>query len=283
MKAKEKYNNIVYKIEELVLNASYKKDYEISKEAFESGECFIDDRAKNTLFYFLIGKTVIDYINERRMMAAYNHIITMKEKDFGKAIELSGVQDQPAFIKKFKKMFGMTPTRAFDEKDESKKLPVYDWDQILQEGRNIMLKLNENENVLRETRFGISKEMYIRAQRAENLQSFYKLNDLEAEFAFGLSDSHRVSLDAAFEYVYNYVWVYAEGKTQGSTETGTRDSRIKEDLLNEDTLYLYFNGEFSFDDIYILLLVKYCNQIKKDLREFDLTYLKECLKYIKPV
>lgn len=283
MQVREKYNNIVNKIEELVFNASHKKEREISEEAFEAGMCYIDDRSKNTLFLFLMEKTVVDYINERRMMAAYKHIITMKEKDFRKAIELSGVQEQSSFIKKFKRLFGMTPKQAFENKDESKILPIKDWDQISQEGKNIIIRLDEDENVLRETKFGISKEMYIRAQRAENLQSFYKLNDLESEFAFGLSDSHSLSLDDAFEYVYNYVWVYAEGKKPDDLEVTARDSRIEEDLLNDDTLYLYFDCDFSFDDIYILLLVKHCNQIKKTFRELGLTYLKECLEYMKPV
>ena len=281
MQAKEKFNNIVYKIEELVLNEEYKKDHEISEEAFTTGECYIDDRSKNTLFLFLIGSTVIDYINERRMMAAYKYLINMKKRSFGRAVDLSGVQEQPSFIRKFKKQFGMTPREAFLKKDESKILPIKDWDQISQEGKNIFVKLEEDENILREKRFGISKEMYIRAQRAENLQSFYKLNDLESEFAFGLSDSHSVSLDDAFEYVYNYVWVYAEDKVSEDADMKKRDVRIKEDLLNEDTIYLYFNRGLSFEDIYILLLVKHINDMKESWREVEPMYLQGCLQYMR--
>lgn len=283
MQAKEKFNNILYKIEELVWEAEYMKDYEISEEAFAAGGCYIDDRSKNTLFLFLIESTVIDYINERRMMAAYKHLITMKKKNFKKAIDLSGVQEQSSFIRKFRKQFGMSPTKAFDEKDESRILPIKDWDQISQEGKSIFVKLEEDENILREKRFGISKEMYIRAQRAENLQSFYKLNDLESEFAFGLSDSHSVSLDDAFEYVYNYVWVYAEDKVSDDADMKKRDVRIKEDLLNEDTVYLYFDCGLSFEDIYILLLVKHINDMKESWREVEPMYLQGCLQYMQRV
>ena len=166
MQAKEKFNNIVYKIEELVWEAEYMKAYEISEEAFAAGECYIDDRSKNTLFLFLVGSTVIDYINERRMMAAYKHLITMKKKNFKKVIDLSGVQEHSSFVRKFSKQFGMSPTQAFDKKDESRIFPIKDWDQISQEGKSIFVKLEEDENILREKRFGISKEMYIRAQRA---------------------------------------------------------------------------------------------------------------------
>lgn len=283
MQAKEKFNNIVYKIEELVWEAEYMKAYEISEEAFAAGECYIDDRSKNTLFLFLVGSTVIDYINERRMMAAYKHLITMKKKNFKKVIDLSGVQEHSSFVRKFRKQFGMSPTQAFDKKDESRIFPIKDWDQISQEGKSIFVKLEEDENILREKRFGISKEMYIRAQRAENLQSFYKLNDLESEFAFGLSDSHSVSLDDAFEYVYNYVWVYAEDKVSDDADMKKRDVRIKEDLLNEDTVYLYFDCGLSFEDIYILLLVKHINDMKESWREVEPMYLQGCLQYMQRV
>ena len=283
MQAKEKFNNIVYKIEELVWEAEYMKAYEISEEAFAAGECYIDDRSKNTLFLFLVGSTVIDYINERRMMAAYKHLITMKKKNFKKVIDLSGVQEHSSFVRKFRKQFGMSPTQAFYKKDESRIFPIKDWDQISQEGKSIFVKLEEDENILREKRFGISKEMYIRAQRAENLQSFYKLNDLESEFAFGLSDSHSVSLDDAFEYVYNYVWVYAEDKVSDDADMKKRDVRIKEDLLNEDTVYLYFDCGLSFEDIYILLLVKHINDMKESWREVEPMYLQGCLQYMQRV
>ena len=283
MRAKEKFNNIVYKIEELVWEAEYMKAYEISEEAFAAGECYIDDRSKNTLFLFLVGSTVIDYINERRMMAAYKHLITMKKKNFKKVIDLSGVQEHSSFIRKFRKQFGMSPTQAFDKKDESRIFPIKDWDQISQEGKSIFVKLEEDENILREKRFGISKEMYIRAQRAENLQSFYKLNDLESEFAFRLSNSHSVSLDDAFEYVYNYVWVYAEDKVSDDADMKKRDVRIKEDLLNEDTVYLYFDCGLSFEDIYILLLVKHINDMKESWREVEPMYLQGCLQYMQRV
>ena len=216
-------------------------------------------------------------------MAAYKHLITMKKKIFKKVIDLSGVQEQPSFIRKFKKQFGMTPREAFLKKDDSKILPIKDWDQISQEGKSIFVKLEEDENILREKRFGISKEMYIRAQRAENLQSFYKLNDLESEFAFGLSDSHSVSLDDAFEYVYNYVWVYAEDKVSDDADMKKRDVRIKEDLLNEDTVYLYFDCGLSFEDIYILLLVKHINDMKESWREVEPMYLQGCLQYMQRV
>ena len=281
MQAKEKFNNIVYKIEELVLEAEYMKAYEISEEAFAAGECYIDDRSKNTLFLFLIGSTVIDYINERRMMAAYKHLVTMKKKNFKKVIDLSGVQEHSSFIRKFRKQFGMSPTQAFEKKDESKILPIKDWDEISQEGKNIFAKLEEDENVLIEKKFGISKEMYIRAQHAENLQSFYKLNDLESEFAFAMSDSHAISLDETFEYVYNYVWVYAEDKVSNDVDAEKRDQRIKEDLLNDDTVYLYFNCGLSFEDIYILLLVKHINNMKESWREVEPIYLQGCLQYMR--
>ena len=278
MRAKEKFNNIVYKIEELVLNEEYKKDYEISEEAFAAGDCYMDDRSKNTLFLFLVGCTVIDYITERRMMATYKYIFNMKKKDFGRAVDLSGVKEQASLIRKFKKQFGMTPKEAFYLKDESKLLPVKDWDEISQEGKATFEKIDKDENVLREKKFGISKEMYVRAQHAENLQAFYKLNDLESEFAFALSDSHSILLEDAFEYVYNYVWVYAEDEEQNQEK---RDQRIKEDLLNDDTIYLYFNCGLSFEDIYILLLVKHINNMKESWCEVEPIYLQGCLQYMR--
>lgn len=280
MQAKEKYNNIIYKIEELVSNAEYMRDREISNKAFEAANWGINDRDKNTIFIFLMGRSVLDYITERRMMASYQYIISSEKPVYEKAISLSGVQNQPSFNKKFKKQFGITPRQAFVEKDESRIEPIKNWDFISQERQQLLVELDKNENALREKKFGISKEMYIRAQQAESLQSFYKLNDLEAEFAFNLSENQPVTIEESFEYVYNYVWGYVEEIFANEGNVEKRDERIEEDLLNDDTLYLYFECGLSFNDICSLFSIQYCLRMEKQLRQYDSSYLNGCVQYL---
>ena len=78
---KEKYNTIIQSIEELSKGIStdgmmeYLSEHEISERAFQSAGCLMDDRSKNVLFMFLNGMTVIDYIAQRKMMAAYRHLL----------------------------------------------------------------------------------------------------------------------------------------------------------------------------------------------------------------
>ena len=112
MTPKEKFNSIVSEIERLVKGIIDENEYiflkahEISDRAFKEGKCYIDDRSKNVLFQFLIGSTVIDYVNERKMMATYEYLISVDKKEKGKykvALEMSGVENQSSFIKKFNK------------------------------------------------------------------------------------------------------------------------------------------------------------------------------------
>ena len=153
----------------------------------------------------------------------------------------------------------MTPRQAYKKKDYSLVVPVKDWDRMSGEGHELFIDLQPTDSSEQETVFGIPKERYYLAKKAAEFQSFYKLNTEESEFAFDLSLKKEYPLDAAFEYVYDYVWQYIDGT---DLQEG-RDSRLMCDLSDEDVLYMYFSCGFGFDTIWELL--RKIRKIKKAL------------------
>ena len=281
MNTKERYNIIIYKIEELIKESAYLRDGEIGKQAFEAASYYVEDRVRNSIFCFLVGCSVPDYVSERRMMITYNYMISSPSPSHEKAIALSGVENHSSFIRKFKKYFGVKPSMAIKEKDSSKIKPVKDWDCISQESKELLMQYESNNEIFMEKRFGISKEDYIRVRLAENMQASYGLNDEEAEFAFELSESRDVSMNDTFEYVYNYVWPYIGANTLQEHDLEKRDKRLREDLLNEDTLFLYFEYNFSFEEILVLRVLKKLGYIEGLLQDYTLVYLRELARYMK--
>ncbi len=58
------------------------------------------------------------------------------------------------------------------------------------------------QTVITNTKFGISKEQYEKAERAASLQSIYDFEDELGEIAFYLSDRFNITLEQAFEIVW---------------------------------------------------------------------------------
>ena len=126
MRAEDKYNRIVEYIEAQVEGRP--ADYfsplpdpgETVERAFESGECaYVDERARNEIFKFLIGCTLKQYLNRRLMMRAYRELLEQEEYNPEPLINLLGVSSESTLYKKFKETFGMSPREAFEKKDRS--------------------------------------------------------------------------------------------------------------------------------------------------------------------
>ena len=283
MGPKEKYNLIINTIEELAKGRK-KGDiiesisaHDISDAAFQAASCeTMDDRSKNVLFLFLNNKTVLDYINERKMIAAYKMLLEAKEWNkhtVWKAVEMVGVSDEKALAKKFNKQFGISPKKAFSLKNYTLITEIRDWDLISKEGKGVFVNLGEE--VMEETKFGISKKEFMLAQTAANLQSFYNLNELESDLAFELHKEKDLPLEETFEYIYNYVWSYVD------TESEERDSRIVEDLTKWEVLYMYFECGMSFNEIIVVLYTLSKNQLPRQIGEADRKYLLGFRMYCK--
>lgn len=276
MGAKERYNTIINKIEELaqgIIKDGIVKSIpvrDISKQAFSAANCgMMDDRSKNVLFLFLTNKTVLDYINERKMVAAYKYMIISNEwsrDTIWTAVEMLGLSDEKAFAKKFKKQFGVSPKKAFDNKDYTIITEAMEWDAISEDSKRVFVDFGDNGMV--DTKFGISKEKFMIAHTAANLQAFYKLNDVESELAYDLYKQKKIPLEETFEYVYNYIWRYTE---EGSEE---RDSRLSDDLLLPEVIHMYFTCGMSFDDIVNVLISLKKSKLPRNIMDADKVYLK---------
>lgn len=281
MNAKERYNVIINTIEDLVQGKVKDGAIEvfapltISQMAFEKAGCYINERSRNVIFMFLMNKNIIDYIQERKMMAAYRCLVDSDEwnKDVvWDAIELAGVGDDKAFAKKFKKYFQVTPKWAFENKDMTLFVQMKDWN-ALDEGKIGYVEFEEKEMV--ETKFGISKEKYMLAYAAGNLQAFYNLNEIESELAFDLCQKESLSLEDTFEYIYNYIWSYIDEEKEG------RDEYLYEDLMNPDVIYMYFRCGMTFNEIILVLRTIAHYALPRKLESVDKKYLIGFWKYCK--
>lgn len=264
MNAKERFKIIVDSIEEMVKENTL-SNHEISDRAFDKANFPKEDREKNVLFEFLMEKKVLEYISERRLMTGYKYLLNEKDKDiaYKKANDLSGSSDQSGYITKFKKLFnGLTPLEARNLRDVSLFKSAPTWESLTGEDK-------ENEG-MKDTIFDIPKEHFAIVQKALNLQDFYSLNENESELAYTLYKDGK-DMEKAFEYIANYL----AGK-----DIEDRDARLKLDLLNDNVKYLYFDCNYGFDDIFIILLMQYLKQFSKPIREIDPLLITNCLKYM---
>ncbi len=285
MNAKERYNKIITTIEELVQGENIDgivipiPNHDISNKAFDAANCSkMSDNSKNVLFLFLINCTLIDYINKRKMVATYKEICDCKEWNSSiqnRIIEMSGLSDYPAFIKKFKKHFGVSPKKAFMNKETAIIPQIQDWDSINIDSKSMFVKFDEAD--MMNEKFGISREKFMAAHVAANLQSFYKLNDYESELAFKLAKDKKFSLEDTFEYVYNYVWSFID------EDSPERDSRLEQDLLKQEVIHMYFNCKMSFNEILIVLVALNECELPREIKDTNRLYLLGFRRFSKQI
>ena len=91
----------------------------------------------------------------------------------------------------------------------------------------MFVKFNEIDMV--DNKFGISKEKFMAAQVAANLQSFYNLNDYESEIAFKLAEDKELPIEDTFEYIYNYVWSFMDENSQREIRDWKRSAEARSD------------------------------------------------------
>lgn len=157
-------------------------------------------RSAKDVFRVVTGLTLRQYINERKMMAAYRHLIYSEKLDISGAYEIYGSGGHQAFDKSFKNYFGMTPTQAFERKDEShileplfmstidvrKELPTYTWTE---------------EMVNTDTIFGLPSSRYEEIVEASDLMALYDLDVKYGNIAFDEAHKHNWELKDAFRFV----------------------------------------------------------------------------------
>ena len=129
MNAKEKIEKIIFDIEELATNDCIKAS-EISE--IVAANLFMGYRELNDVFKFFTDRSLNEYIKERKMMAAYELLIEQDDFNINQCIDISGLDNQSSFGKKFKEVFGVSPYDAFTAKDQTRCLPPLSWNSIFE-------------------------------------------------------------------------------------------------------------------------------------------------------
>lgn len=199
MNLKERFDIIITEIENKATEPYGIKAINIAEDICQN--LYINIRDFNAIFKFLTDMSPLDYIRERKMMAAYKIIIEETEYNPDPAIEVSGLENQQSFGKKFKETFNITPKEAFEIKDDTLYTVPLSWDTI---STNVLENVNERFET-EEIKFGIERTQYNKIMEALDYQALYNLNDIQSEIAFQISKNDNKSLKEAFTLVYEYL------------------------------------------------------------------------------
>lgn len=198
MKAKERFEKIIQMIEAEARNPHIDLQELADKVAMQNGFALRD---LNTIFNFLTDIHIRAYIKERKMMAAYSYLISWNELRINDAVAISGKGTASSFNRAFKETFGITPSEAFRDKDETRIVPPLNWDVISCETEYPLAAEEEVEQMNNRNVFGIPKAQYDRALEATELAEFYEFEQQESNVAFDLATALEQPLKATFRFV----------------------------------------------------------------------------------
>lgn len=265
MNAQERFECYTNEIEAMAEKSESLKPSKIAEELIASHGIGI--REINAVFVFLTESSLINYIRERQMMAAYKAIIYSEKFNVEIGISITGYSDQSAFSKAFKERFGMTPKEAFENKDYSKYIEKLSWNALAKD-----VSLFEHSNIEVKpvkTRFGISEEQYQIAKRAADLQALFDLDDHQSEIAFELAKMLDVDMKIAFEYVAEFCF----GLFIGSSSKLS----LSESSIFMKIAYIYFN---VIPNIYTAWkLIDVIDKYQYTLSDFTPDFLKMYVRY----
>ena len=200
MNAQERFECYTSEIEKMAEKSECLKPNDIAEELISSHGIGIRDI--NAVFTFLTESSLIYYIRERQMMAAYKAIISSEKFNAEVGISITGYSDQSAFGKAFKQRFGITPKEAFEKKDLSKYIEKLTWDALAKDA--VLFEHTEIKVKPVKMRFGISEEQYRIANYAADLQVLFDLDDYQSEKAFEFAGIMNLDMKLAFEFISEY-------------------------------------------------------------------------------
>ncbi len=241
-------------------------------------------RDLSTVFMFLTGQTLLQYIKERKIMASCGSIINSNKFDVQTAVTISGLGDQSALNKVFKKTFGYTPKEVFGRKDSTMIKLRMTWDQM---GNTEITPVHESTetNALRKTKiFGIERSKYDQIKEIIELQIIYGFDELQSETAYAIHSNYDLPLKDTFQFVSEYH--YNEGPTELDEEDFAIMSReeyfetfIKEDADDPEIRYIYFNGDMASIYTVFHVLEKLHNAGENDATQLDIDVINVCAYY----
>ncbi len=256
MNAKKRYNAMIDAVEEKIQDSRL---YASEAAAAVARSCGMSLRDLNAVLSCLTGMTAVSYVKHRKMMAAYRYLISgnRTKPDMNTAVEMSGLDNQSSFIKKFDSQFGMTPREACLRKDSSLyEEPLY-WDLISGDSAGTPMDTAEKRNTGEEQAiFGLSPVQYSHALQAIELQEAYGFSQEYAQIAFEVSQTLDTGMQEAFAFLDSVQTYLAEQNEDGAdflTE-GRKGKMLTESdyesqgrrlALDPDYQYLFFQCGLS--------------------------------------
>ena len=197
MNVKEKFEQIIREIE-----SSYSKEHEVkSSDVAESiaKKMYMGNREINVLFSFFTGTTLIKYIGERRLMAAYKLLLEQDELNIEQAVCVSGLDNQSSFSKSFKNLFKISPSEAYNKKDETLYIQPLTWDALSKEDcvRGLAKTTEDREYI-----FGVSKKQYDEIVEYQEYQALYDFDDVQSEVVYNYIEASNLPQKVAFEITH---------------------------------------------------------------------------------
>lgn len=245
----------------------------------------VSTRDLSTVFSFLLNQTLIDYIADRKLMAAYESLITSENFDVQTAIFLSGLGDQSAFNKRFKIRFEMTPMEAHKQKDISPLQVKMSWNALQTTEISMQTQKHASSNrSSKNTMFGISREKLGEIETMLELRDTYGFDELQCELVYYIFVTYNIPLNAAFRFVDEFKYADDTDDEELAELDDypklSRDeyiySRVRESIDDPEMRYVYFQGDM--DSIYTVYSVidKLHNQGIKDVTELDIRIIDIC-------
>lgn len=276
MNVKGRFNNMTEQIEEIIENGYCLKARDVAKKIVASQ--FISFRDLNTIFQYLTGYSLLDYIRERQMMKAYSMLISIPMFDVEMAISVSGYDNQSSFSKKFKECYGVTPKEAFLGKDENKLKPATKWDMLSAiNAKAVESAVPKHEDV----KFGVPKDKYLKLIEAADYQALYEFDDIKSEVAFKISEEINAPLKQAFDFVDEFC-LNLDTIFMGSN-IFINSVEDLETVINsiQGLKYVYFNLCNSLDES--LELIGEARQLGYNIEDIDIDLMKMYLKQDAPM
>ena len=239
------YNKIIEHIERLAHRERELPNKEIIDRVIKEAGYSVKDLS--AILKFFVGKSLNEYIRERKMNFMYGKLREGKTFDAEKLLSYGTYSDQPALIKAFKKQYNMTPKQAF-ESSENLSIAPSTIDYIYEKKDGETKKEKVSVEMGEEMTFGISTEQYNKILEASGYKEVYGFNEAQGNVSYWISEEYHIPLKDAFGFVDD-MGVYLE------RECGIRVSNMDEKKLkahmkrDEDILKISYCFDLSVTEV----------------------------------
>jgi len=175
----------------------------------------IPGRDLNVIFNYISGgRTLNRYIKDRKMMATYKMMIKDEDYDIQSYLDCSGFEVESSFSRVFSEKFGVPPTTAHKQRDETKIEGPITIDKIIN-GSDLPKGIDDKPRKV----FGLPKDMVDRYNDICDYQALFGFKDQYVELAVYLNEERGVSLYDAFSSVESLVTDYEDVASRDTLES----------------------------------------------------------------